>query len=370
MLVGIVFGIVIQVWEKYHPNERHGSPSGAGSVDGDGQYDPSVLGFSSTAFFFLFLPPIIFNSGYHLKRRLFYANFFAIFMLAVVGTLLSTAVIAAGLYFFVNSALATASSNFSLVECIAFGSLISSTDPVSTLVTFSSMKVDPTLYYLTFGESMLNDAIALTIFNVSFRFVDKAMTPLALLTMSMHVCGCFLGSTAIGYGSGILGALALRAIDPRSHGVLVVAIVVCTAYIPFFVSEVLELSGIVTILFCGIAARRYVNKNISSASKRHASFVFQLIAYLAETSCFALLGLSMASQSFDTALSGFIVWTVLLCWFARAVQVYPLLTIVSSLDLTVNIFFIFPIVFMLRLLLLFVHSRYVRSKPHKLKLLT
>eukprot|EP01036_Dinobryon_divergens_P028516 gene28516-37470_t len=48
-------------------------------------------------------------------------------------------------------------------------------------------------------------------------------------------------------------------------------------------------SGVVTILFAGIAARRYVNKNISDPLKVIASYLFQLLSYLSETSCFLLL---------------------------------------------------------------------------------
>jgi hypothetical protein len=42
----------------------------------------------------------------------------------------------------------------SFIECIAFGSLLSSTDPVATLSIYSSLKVDPSLFYLVFGESV------------------------------------------------------------------------------------------------------------------------------------------------------------------------------------------------------------------------
>jgi hypothetical protein len=41
--------------------------------------------------------------------------------------------------------------------------------------------------------------------------------------------------------------------------VVPVAVFVCTVYIPFLLSEMLQLSGIVTIFFSGIAARRYCN---------------------------------------------------------------------------------------------------------------
>ena len=44
-------------------------------------------------------------------------------------------------------------------ELLTFGALISATDPVSTLAVFQAKRVDPQLFYLVFGESVLNDAV-------------------------------------------------------------------------------------------------------------------------------------------------------------------------------------------------------------------
>lgn len=60
-------------------------------------FSTNSIGFSSKLFFLGFLPPIIFNSGYHLNRRLFYANFFGIICLAVFGTIISTIITSFGL---------------------------------------------------------------------------------------------------------------------------------------------------------------------------------------------------------------------------------------------------------------------------------
>ena len=44
---------------------------------------------------------------------------------------------------------------------LCFGSLISATDPVSTLALFSTMNADQDLYAIVFGESVLNDAVSI-----------------------------------------------------------------------------------------------------------------------------------------------------------------------------------------------------------------
>lgn len=48
-----------------------------------------------------------------------------------------------------------------LIESFAFGSLISAVDPVATLAIFQALDVDPILYMLVFGESVLNDAVSI-----------------------------------------------------------------------------------------------------------------------------------------------------------------------------------------------------------------
>ena len=42
-----------------------------------------------------------------------------------------------------------------------FGALISAVDPVATLAIFHALEVNPTLNMLVFGESVLNDAVAI-----------------------------------------------------------------------------------------------------------------------------------------------------------------------------------------------------------------
>ncbi len=45
-------------------------------------------------------------------------------------------------------------SDLKLSECWTFAALISATDPVSTLVLFAELRVEPHLFYLVFGESV------------------------------------------------------------------------------------------------------------------------------------------------------------------------------------------------------------------------
>ncbi|MCL7023880.1 hypothetical protein MKW94_001015 [Papaver nudicaule] len=50
------------------------------------------------------------------------------------------------------------------VECLMFGALISATDPVTVLSIFQELGTDMNLYALVFGESVLNDAMAISLY--------------------------------------------------------------------------------------------------------------------------------------------------------------------------------------------------------------
>lgn len=83
------------------------------------------------------------------------------------------------------------------------------------------------------------------------------------------------------------------------------------------------MSGIVTIFFSGIFARRYIEPNVSDETKHNAEVIFNLVAYLAETCIFINLGLSVFGFSgrFDWA---FIIFAFLASLIGRAMSVYPI----------------------------------------------
>ena len=62
-------------------------------------------------------------------------------------------------------------TTFSFTECFAFAALISAVDPVSTLGVFGHLKVDPNLNVLVYGESIINDAVAIVLYRTFVGFM-------------------------------------------------------------------------------------------------------------------------------------------------------------------------------------------------------
>lgn len=65
--------------------------------------------------------------------------------------------------FGLTRAMADISGIFTLNDCFWFGAIISATDPISVLSIFSDLKVDVDLFAFVFGESVLNDAVAIVL---------------------------------------------------------------------------------------------------------------------------------------------------------------------------------------------------------------
>lgn len=65
---------------------------------------------------------------------------------------------------YIYSFLGLESLDITLLECLIFGSTLSATDPVTILAIFNQYKVDPKLYSVIFGESLLNDAVSIVMY--------------------------------------------------------------------------------------------------------------------------------------------------------------------------------------------------------------
>ena len=127
-----------------------------------------LVSFDYQIFFNLLLPPIILNSGYELHQANFFRNIGTILTFAFAGTFLSAVVI--GLLLWLYTRIPLEGLDMTFVDAISVGATLSATDPVTILAIFNTYKVDPKLYTVIFGESILNDAIAIVIFETAQKY--------------------------------------------------------------------------------------------------------------------------------------------------------------------------------------------------------
>lgn len=224
----------------------------------------SLMDFNPNVFFVGLLPPILFNSGYTMKRRYFFENIVPILTYSILGTMIMSIVTGTLLYAVGRFGWTT---KFSLAESLTFGSLISATDTVSTLAVFQELKVDPTLFYLVFGESSLNDAVAICLFSTFSKFIGYSYSLKPMLFALVEFLLNFSGSTMVGISFGMIPALIFKYTNLRSCLLHEVGVYIMFSYIPFLVAQILEMSGVVAIIFTGIAMKHYASPNLSTEAQ-------------------------------------------------------------------------------------------------------
>ncbi len=165
---------------------------------------------------------------------------------AFAGTFISAIVL--GLFLWLWTRIPLDGFKISFVEAISVGATLSATDPVTILAIFNTYKVDPKLYTVIFGESILNDAIAIVIFQTAQRYGtggDKSATlTIASLFEAIGIFFLvFFGSLLVGVVVGIGTALGLKYTLVRKFPKIESCLILLIAYASYYFANGAYMSG-------------------------------------------------------------------------------------------------------------------------------
>lgn len=345
IIFGVILGMGIRVW----------------SGENSRLFFEESVEFNSDFFFFVLLPPIILEAGYSLKKARFIRNFLSILAFAFCGTLISTFVV--GMMIWkggpaVGATIENVGIDFETpFDSLKFGAMISATDPVATLSVLSSMRPmkDPDLYSMIFGESVLNDAIAVVLFSVFEKMSLNAEAGVGAKSVASAVGEFFkvsIGSTIVGVLIGCLSGfttkqatkgseLEAKAIQedkqPEEAGVeshFEVSIVLLFAYAAYVCADTNGLSGIMALFFCGITMGHYTKYNLSSSAMAVTSTGFHTCAFVAEAAVFTYLGIDFVLADWSSTNGhfhwGFISLSVLAMLVSRAMNIFPIAALLNA----------------------------------------
>ncbi|XP_058701871.1 sodium/hydrogen exchanger 5 isoform X1 [Poecile atricapillus] len=257
-------------------------------------------------FFLFLLPPIVLDSGYFMPSRLFFDNIGAILTYAVVGTLWNSFATGTALWGLHRAGLMDPGVEAGLMDFLLFGSLISAVDPVAVLAVFEEVHVNETLFIIVFGESLLNDAVTVVLYKVFNSFVELGPAHIHATDYVKGVASFFLvslGGTAVGLLFAFLLALITR--FTKRVRIIEPLFVFLLAYVAYLAAEMVSLSAILAVTFCGICCKKYVEANISQKSRTTVKYTMKTLASSSETIIFMFLGISAVDTSkwtWDTAL--------------------------------------------------------------------
>ncbi|XP_035289219.1 sodium/hydrogen exchanger 6-like [Anguilla anguilla] len=287
--------------------------------------------FDPEVFFNILLPPIIFHAGYSLKRRHFFRNMGSILAYAFVGTVISCFVIGLVMYgcVMLMKQVGQLGGDFFFTDCLLFGAIVSATDPVTVLAIFNELRVDVDLYALLFGESVLNDAVAIILSSSIVAYQptgDNSHTfeGTAMLKSFGVFLGVFSGSFALGVATGLMTALVTKFTRLRDFPLLETALFFLMSWSTFLLAEACGFTGVVAVLFCGITQAHYTFNNLSPESQDRTKQLFEVLNFLAENFIFSYMGLTLFSFQSHVFNPMFIIGAFLAVFLGRAANIYPL----------------------------------------------
>src|SRR5215471_17285332 len=235
------------------------------------------LPVTSATFIYVFLPLLVFEAGIATDVRRMLKDAAPILLLAVVATLITTAVVALALW---------PLSRGPLVICLLLGAVVATTDPAAVIAIFRDIGAPARLTRLVEGEALLNDAAAIALFAVLLGMILSGGEPdigagLRQFFVSF-VGGGFLGLVA---GRVLLWVIPWIRDDRLAEATLTLAL----AYGVFIAAERLfHVSGIVAVLASGLAVSAFGRSRIAPYNWAFLADLWEQIAFWARSLIFVL----------------------------------------------------------------------------------
>mmetsp|Transcript_28839 Transcript_28839/g.35434 ORF Transcript_28839/g.35434 Transcript_28839/m.35434 type:complete len:538 (-) Transcript_28839:1587-3200(-) len=288
--------------------------------------DLAYIQFNPSVFFFVLLPPIIFEAGYTMKKKRFFENVFSILCYAILGTFISTFVIGFLTYGAAKMGMISIDAT-SPLQALLFGSLISSVDPVATLAIIGKpeMQCDPLLYSLVFGESVLNDAVAIVLFHVfnKYQGSHEEFVGSDLGWVLLEFLGISFFSVLVGICVGLVCSLVFKKTNISSYHTYEVELLFLFTFGCFALAEIWKLSGVVALFFFAITLSHYNYYNMSEQSKISSTYVFEALAKGSESLVFLYMGISVFASKATWDII-FLILGIIFCIFGRACNIFPM----------------------------------------------
>jgi monovalent cation:H+ antiporter, CPA1 family len=237
-----------------------------------------------------FLGFLLFASALEVDFEELFARKWTILALAILGTVLST-ILVAGALFGVAKGFGI---DVPVAWCLVFGALISPTDPVAVLLVLKRVGISESLQAVIAGESLFNDGVGVVLFSLLLSLATGSGGggdhPFAIV--GMFVLSAF-GGGLLGLGLGFVAFLMIRGVDDYSVELIISLALVTGTY---SLAGMLNVSGPVAVVVAGILTGNHgVERAMSERTRQHLQAFWLMIDDTLNALLFLLIGLEIAA---------------------------------------------------------------------------
>ena len=269
--------------------------------------------------FSVILPPLLFEAAINIHWRELRRDMLPILVLAIVGTIISAAVVTAGLMYWLAWPMAPA---------LLFGVLIAATDPVAVIAMFKDNGIGGRLRLLVECESLFNDGVAAVLFTLALTTIEAPHAGGSISAeIGMTLVTTVAGGVVVGLASA--GAVILAAGRTTDH-LIESTLTTVAAYGSFLLAEHFHMSGVLATVTAGLVTGNLAvlpDGEQSKVTLQGRDFVlglWEFIAFIANSLVFLLIGLTVGRVSVPSFGLFNIALIIAIVLLGRALTVYPL----------------------------------------------
>ena len=283
------------------------------------------LPVGAETFIYVFLPLLVFEGAITADVRRMLEDAAPILMLAVVATVVCTAVVGFALW---------PIAGLPLVVCLLLGSVVATTDPAAVIAVFRDVGAAARLTRLVEGEALLNDAAAIVMFTVLLGMIVSGRQP-DFVGGAAQFLVSFFGGAALG----LLAGRALLQLIPwtRDDRLAEATLTVALPYLVFIAAEhLLHVSGVVAVLCAGLTVSAFGRSRITPYNWSFITDLWAQIAFWAHSLVFVLASILVPKLLLDMQFHDVVLIAALIvaAFAARLLVLFLLLPLLSLAKLT------------------------------------
>ncbi|HVV94081.1 MAG TPA: cation:proton antiporter [Hyphomicrobiales bacterium] len=285
-----------------------------------------ITGFpiSAEAFIAIFLPLLLFQTCLNIELRQIAEDAGPIFVMAVLAVVVATLAIG-----FVLHPLAAVP----LTACLLLGAIVATTDPVAVVAIFHDIGAPGRLSRLVEGESLLNDAAAITLF---ILFLDLLLHPSGHVGASilLDFAVTLVGGAVLGFVIARLFAVLFAAL--REQVLAQVSLSLALPYLAYLLGDHIGVSGVVAVVAAGLTLGVVGPPRATPEAWRHLREVWEQLDYWASSLVFVLAAILVPKLLVGLGWHDLVLLAALVAaaLAARAAILYGLLPLLSAIGLS------------------------------------
>jgi len=293
--------------------------------------------FNHSFFFTFILPIIIFSSAYNSKIEAILKYFRYILLFSISGTIFSFIIISFFTYYLNGNQFFTTNVpssdgtiikiepiNLSLLEILQFCAAISASDSVISL-SFLMEDNEPKLNAISLGDSILNNAVVISLFNSVYDISQKEKSLSFYLSCKIFLkcIGIFLASLIIGIAVGIFHSKFLVYMKKfHMNRVQEISTILLFAFISYILCDWLQLSAMTSLLACGLCMSHYMFYNLNYQTREESSLISLSLNILAEGLIYSSMGMTIVYYTIHSFSLKFVITELILIFFCRIFTIF------------------------------------------------